>query len=47
MEKELIFMVGEAILLEVEGVKDVTYPQVENPYKLYMEFKNGTVTKLR
>jgi hypothetical protein len=42
MENELIYMIGEAILLEVEGVKDVTYPQGESPAKLYMEFENGS-----
>lgn len=41
MENELIYMIGEAIMLEVEGVKDVTYPQDNNTDKLYMEFENG------
>ena len=41
MDNELIYMIGEAILLEVEGVKDVTYPQDNNTDKLYVEFENG------
>ena len=42
MENELIYMIGEAILLEVEGVKDVTYPQDNNTDKLNVEFENGS-----
>lgn len=41
MEKELIFMIGEAILLEVEGVKNVVYPQEKNTDKLYVDLENG------
>jgi len=42
MENELIYMIGEAILLEVKGVKDVTYPQDNNTDKLYVDFENGS-----
>ena len=42
MENELIYMIGEAILLEVEGVRDVTYPQNDNNDKLYVDFENGS-----
>lgn len=42
MENELIYMIGEAILLEVEGVKDVTYPQGNTTDKLFVSFKNGS-----
>ena len=41
MENEIIFMIGEAILLEVEGVKNITYLQEENPDKLYIELEDG------
>ena len=42
MENELIFMIGEAVLLEVEGVKDVTYPQGNTTDKLFVSFENGS-----
>ncbi len=41
MEKELIFMIGEAILLEVEGVENIIYPLEKNIDKLYVDFENG------
>ena len=46
MNKELIFMIGEAILLEVEDVKDVTYPKGENPDKLFIELEGGNCYEL-
>jgi hypothetical protein len=38
MVSDLLYMIGEATLLEVEGVKEVTYPQgEEQPRELVIE----------
>jgi hypothetical protein len=42
MEKELIFAIGESILLEVENVKNVTYKEgEEEPSSLFIELESS------
>lgn len=42
MENELIYSIGEAIMLEVEAVKNITYPKgEEEPDILYIELEDG------
>lgn len=42
MDKDLIFAIGETLLLELDGVKNVTYPKgVEEPEVLFIELENG------
>lgn len=42
MEETLIYEIGEAILLEVGGVKDIVYPKsVEAPDRLTIKAENG------
>lgn len=41
MGNELIYSIGEAILLEVVGVKDVSYPKGEDVDSLYVLMEDG------
>lgn len=37
MEENLIYKVGETLLLELDGAKDITYPKgIENPKALML-----------
>lgn len=42
MEENLIYIVGETLLLELDGVVDITYPPAETPQKLTMITENGS-----
>jgi hypothetical protein len=43
MENELIFAIGESILLEVEGVENVTYGESEvQTSTIFVELEDGT-----
>ena len=42
MEENLIYTVGETLLLELDGVVDITYPPDETPQKLTMITENGS-----
>jgi hypothetical protein len=42
MEENIIYTLGETLLLELDGVVDITYPiGVETPQKLIMITDNG------
>lgn len=42
MVSDLLYEIGEAILTEIEAVKDLTYPQGnEKPEECYITINNG------
>ncbi|MEG1805187.1 MAG: hypothetical protein RR327_02220 [Clostridia bacterium] len=47
MEENFIYLIGEAIAMEIESVSDITYPKgEENPTQLLIELKDGKKFKL-
>jgi len=41
MENELIFLIGEALMMEIDEIERVTYPQSDKPNFLKIETKSG------
>jgi len=41
MENELIYLIGEAVMTEIENVKNVSYPSGEAPDRLFIETDDG------
>lgn len=46
MANEIIYSIGEAILLEVDGVTDVSYPKGEDVNTLVVIMEDGKRYKL-
>lgn len=41
MENELIYLIGEVLMLEVDEVENVTYPKDSEPCSMKIETKSG------
>ena len=41
MENGLIYIIGEALYMEMENIKNISYPQGENPSSLSIELEDG------
>lgn len=47
-KNELIYRIGEAIMLEIEEVEDILYPKGENECtEIFIKLNNGKQYKLR
>lgn len=46
MENELIYAIGEALMMEVDEIESVTYPEGYEPDTLKIETKSGKCYQL-
>ncbi len=46
MDSELIYKIGETILLELDEIENINYPRGKNLNLLILELKNGQLIKL-
>ncbi len=41
MNNELLYTIGEVLMMELDEIENVTYPQSDEPNSLKIETKNG------